>query len=361
MSGQINLRKNGPTPDILRLEWAGWVTGKELGTHERPVGKTPIPNASKNWEKKFPTAAAAEAALAKLVAEKLAEGFTYRDEAPPAPVEEEKPSKPWGKAPKVPRPSFLAKLSPDLKKHLAKIRTKIKSAGLAHRSDDIEALLRPTICFDLKAVKPAAIKGVVTRFGGDPDLPEGFVWPKSGKVPLAFVAQYRMEELTKLDLEQKLPKKGLLSLFAQLALGDGYAEVASAFFFEDVKKLTRRAPPHGPDADDRPKKPFLAAPKNRLTLPPPDEDIVDKLKLTSDERSRFHDDVWLATRLDKHAHQLVGWANAGCNDGELLAQLDSDDRLGVEIGDVETLRMYIAPKRLAARDFRKLLATTIEA
>ena len=360
MSGQINLRKKGPTPDILRLEWAGWVTGKELGTWENVVGKKPIPYSSKNWEKLFPTVAAAQAALETLVAEKLAEGFVHRDDAPPAPVVDEEPSKPWGKNPKVARPRFLAKLPPDLLAHLAKIRSKIKSARLAHRTEDIESLLRPTICFELKAVKPDAIKGVVTRFGGAPDLPEGFVWPKNGKVPLAFVAQYRMEELTKLDLEQKLPKKGVVSLFAQLANEDGYAEVATACFFEDAKKLSRRAPPHGPDEDGRPTRTCLATPKNRLTLPPPDEDIVGKLKLNSEERDRYHDDVWLATRLDKKAHQLLGWANAGANDGEHFAQLDSDDRLGVEIGDVETLRIHISPKKLAARDFRKLIATTTE-
>ena len=76
-----------------------------------------------------------------------------------------------------------------------KVRSKIKSARLAHRTEDIESLLRVAIAFTLKAVKAAAIGDkVVTRFNGDPDVPAKFAWPKKGKTPLAFLARYRIAE-----------------------------------------------------------------------------------------------------------------------------------------------------------------------
>jgi hypothetical protein len=65
-------------------------------------------------------------------------------------------------------------------------------------------------------------------------------------------------------------------------------------------------------------------------------------------------------------HQLLGWGNATSEHAlrkgwELLAQLDSDDRFGFELGDVETLRIHIAATRLAAADVRGVRASLNEA
>lgn len=61
-----------------------------------------------------------------------------------------------------------------------------------------------------------------TKFGGRPDVPEGFVWERfegencEGEVknrPLTFFAQFDLEEISKYDTEGLLPKTGVLSFF----------------------------------------------------------------------------------------------------------------------------------------------------
>ena len=272
--------------------------------------------------------------------------------APPA----ERMSKPWP-AGKAKRPRWASKME----KELAKLRAVIKSANLAHRSADIESLVRPAIRLKLRTVKSAAINGVVTRFGGDPDVPPGFRWPSAGKTPMAFVAQYRLDELAKFDLEAKLPRRGVLAVFGNLVPFEGYGEAAKAFHFPSTKGLVRTAPPHGADADQRPSKVATATASVKLTLPSPDSRTAATLRLGQEERDRYHDQVWLATMATRDdptepgTHQLLGWpdqmnehAYAGW---ELLAQVDSDDRFGLEIGDVETLRFHVTVAKLAAGNF----------
>ena len=51
------------------------------------------------------------------------------------------------------------------------------------------------------------------------------------------------------------------------------------------------------------------------------------------------------------AHLLLG------DECTLLAQIDSDLRFNLELGDVETLGVFIRTKKLAARDFRAVQAS----
>ena len=65
---------------------------------------------------------------------------------------------------------------------------------------------------------PAEEKAGASRFGGRPDVPEGFAWPSwpgedGGTHPLSFLAQFDCAALAPLDREGLLPKTGLLSFF----------------------------------------------------------------------------------------------------------------------------------------------------
>ena len=67
----------------------------------------------------------------------------------------------------------------------------------------------------------AAGKGSLTRFGGAPDLPEGFEWPRYGygdetPLPLAFLAQFDCRKLAKHDTDGLLPHEGVISFFYEL-------------------------------------------------------------------------------------------------------------------------------------------------
>lgn len=54
-------------------------------------------------------------------------------------------------------------------------------------------------------------------------------------------------------------------------------------------------------------------------------------------------------------HQLLGWPDAmtryATKAASLLAQIDSDDKAGLEVGDVETLRLHVGTKQLAGAQF----------
>lgn len=342
MGAQITLTKPGPSKELWRLDWSTWIIGTTLHwfDHKRRAAVQVQVGDRKNGRRAYPTEEAAIAAQQRAIESKLREGYRHRDEPPPPAAAT--PSKAWAK--RSPRAAWAAKVT----KELAAIRKAIVAAKLEHRSADLESLVRPAI--RLKPKKVRSVKGVVTRFGGDPDVPARFAWPKG----LAFVAQYRLDELAAFDLENKLPHRGLLSVFVNLGPGDRYGEQARVFHHPDLEQL---APMRSPSRDaGGPTKIAIATPSLRLTLPPPDSSAADALRLNEDERSRYHDDVWLATSGEEgDAHHLLGWPgqvnqHVLTKGWELLAQIPSDDRLGLEMGDVETLRIHIREaKRNVAR------------
>lgn len=339
---QITLTKPGPSKDVWRLDWSTWISGTTLEwfEHKRRAAIQVQVGDRKNGRRAYPTEEAAITAQQRAIEKKLGEGYQYRDESPAPPTA--KPSKAWAKRPS--KPAWTTKVT----KELAAVRKAIVAAKLEHRSADLESLVRPAIRLKPKTVR--SVKGVVTRFGGEPDVPVTFAWPKG----LAFVAQFRLDELASFDLENKLPHRGLLSVFANLAAEAHYGEQARVFHHLDVKQL---APMPSPNRDDGgPTKIAIAPPSIRLTLPPPDSSAAGALRLNEDERSRYHDELWLATSGDERdAHHLLGWPGQvnqhGLTKGwELLAQIASDDRFGLEMGDVETLRVHIGEaKRKAAK------------
>ena len=56
----------------------------------------------------------------------------------------------------------------------------------------------------------------LTKFGGKPDVPDDFMWQSYEGRPLAFLAQFDLEELSEFDTERLLPNTGVLSFFYDL-------------------------------------------------------------------------------------------------------------------------------------------------
>ena len=90
------------------------------------------------------------------------------------------------------------------------------------------------------------------RFGGAPDVPEGFRWPyfetatfdddEINPRPLAFLAQFNCADLAEYDAEELLPSTGVLAFFYELGSqrwgfdpADGGC--ARVFWFEDAAAL----------------------------------------------------------------------------------------------------------------------------
>lgn len=91
-----------------------------------------------------------------------------------------------------------------------------------------------------------------SRLGGVPDAPADFSWPYFTTAsdyddtvkprPLAFLAQFSCEELTALDPDHPLPKKGVLSFFYELSsqrwgFSPEDAGCARVYWFEDAESL----------------------------------------------------------------------------------------------------------------------------
>lgn len=102
----------------------------------------------------------------------------------------------------------------DIKKELMKSARNSIKLTFTEKNDFLESLLRKqNVCG-------------ATRLGGMPDVPDNFEWPyfegadyldeKIKKRPLAFIAQFNLEEISKYDIENLLPKTGVLSFFYEL-------------------------------------------------------------------------------------------------------------------------------------------------
>lgn len=116
-------------------------------------------------------------------------------------------------------------------------------------------------CIHLEMNEFESYKRAGTRFGGVPDAPPGFVWPRFGGVdgvvrPLSFLAQFNCRELAALDSEGLLPDHGVLSFFYDLdsqcwGFDPSDEGCARVYWFEDEAKLEPVEIPDDLDEDFR--------------------------------------------------------------------------------------------------------------
>lgn len=242
----------------------------------------------------------------------------------------------------------------------------VERHGLGARRDAIAALLRPGIGLETRELTEADLAVGVSRVGGEPDLPPNLAWPVGAEGPMLFVLQVDLALVAPLDLEERLPSEGLLSVFA-----DPFAREVRVFHHELGAPLVRR-----PTPADALRPPFRACgveAKAELHLPPPSSVFLDTADggcvFDSDERDAYWDEVWLAWRDHLRPgpagacgiHQLLGYAvaerlEAQELDEEVLIGFDSDDRAAMQWGDVHCVWVFMARDQLAARNFRELRA-----
>lgn len=82
-----------------------------------------------------------------------------------------------------------------------------------------------------------------SKIGGKPYLPKDFIWPYYQKLPLSFLAQINLEEVSSLDKDNLLPDKGMLYFFYELETQEwGYKpqdkDCAKVFYYEDTTNFT---------------------------------------------------------------------------------------------------------------------------
>ncbi len=82
--------------------------------------------------------------------------------------------------------------------------------------EQLISLLRPAIALTATRTDDAQIPVGASKFGGAPDVPDDFEWPMWNGKPLGFLAQIDLEEVAPFDVEEVLPKSGLLSFFYEV-------------------------------------------------------------------------------------------------------------------------------------------------
>jgi len=93
------------------------------------------------------------------------------------------------------------------------LRERLAVAGLSPLAPALESLARPAIRLKTTRVQEDSIPLGASKVGGLPDLPSGAGWPWWKGLPLPFVAQVNLAEVTPFDVEQALPSSGLLLFF----------------------------------------------------------------------------------------------------------------------------------------------------
>ncbi len=91
--------------------------------------------------------------------------------------------------------------------------TLIRQHAPARLQDAVIERLLPAIALAATRKGDAEIAVGASKFGGAPDVPEGFAWPLWNDLPLSFIAQINLTELAPFDIENRLPSSGLLSFF----------------------------------------------------------------------------------------------------------------------------------------------------
>lgn len=93
------------------------------------------------------------------------------------------------------------------------IRALIQESGLPRIADELEQLLQPSIRLHAQAVQADDIAIGASKIGGTPDLPASAAWPEQNDIPMSFLAQIHLRDVTSLDARKLLPADGLLSFF----------------------------------------------------------------------------------------------------------------------------------------------------
>lgn len=266
------------------------------------------------------------------------------------------------------KPVWLGSLPESLRAQHEEIVDCLEKNKLGKYRDQIETLLRVSIELVLEASDSATVPGVVSRMGGEPDLPPGQTWPTWNDAPLAFLGQVVInDEIKALDVDNRLPNDGLLSFFAQIDAPE-IGRHCAILHFPTTSELVRTPPPDEQAVERRPrlvlKHTALISVHGRLCLPSGNAPFVDQLGLEDDEIDDYHDLVFLELVPPSPNHRLLGWPTAATyldeRDQLFVAQFDSDDALDLEMGDVEAVRMYINGDAMNASTLATAVSTLDE-
>ncbi|BCM94190.1 hypothetical protein IAD21_06093 [Abditibacteriota bacterium] len=260
----------------------------------------------------------------------------------------------------------------------------IRQYAPARLQEQLIVLLRPAIALTATRADDAQIPIGASKFGGAPDVPEGFEWPMWNHEPLGFLAQISLEEVAPFDVQGTLPHQGLLSFFYDVKKqpsGSSQEKNGWRVFLHtaEIKRASRSSA--SPCA--------LLNGELRFTLPT-DFECFPELGLTINDCLRTGD--WaLLGELDKFlvplSNQILGHPNVVqrnpgvevegawrdfLNEGYssdwslleeaadkwlLLFQMSSEEEVSAMWGDVGTIYFMIRPEDLESHNFENVWLT----
>lgn len=240
------------------------------------------------------------------------------------------------------RPRFTGPITPELRERmLAEDRLRMAEAAKAAQlpADVIDRSV-PAIRIR-SCIAPARVPVGASRFGGRPDLPDGYAWPTHRGEPMAFLAQLRCDELHAAVPDSDVPATGLLIVFVAVEHNDGQViclDSGGHLAVVPTNRLKRRDWPANLSPDAR-YAASLAVPEPMLS-PPDRYDLTDEI--FDEAVERFLD----AIRATGPLHQLLGHPSTVqkpyiSEDRRQLLRLDSDSLNGTLFGDGGSLQITI--------------------
>lgn len=274
---------------------------------------------------------------------------------------------------------------------IEELRQQLKNAGLNRLVPEIGLLARDSIRITATSTPEDEVEIGGSKLGGTPDLPAGTTWPEFNGVPLALLAQLRLQDCASYDHERLLPHSGILYFF--------YNAEDQKWGFDPQDRGNWRVIYYDGDSSGLSRS-FLSAnlPEgsrfrtckialaNEMTLPSWQSEAIRRLNLSDDEWKRYADfpgagciEGTPVHRLLGHPEQIQGDMQLECQlvsnglyagdssgykdpraamlkdgaaDWQLLLQIDSDeDNLGTMWGDVGRVYFWIRQQELRSRDF----------
>lgn len=273
------------------------------------------------------------------------------------------------------------------------LRKQLLERGLDRAVGDVLELARTGWRIRTQAAGDETLPTGVSRIGGVPDLPRDVEWPVWNGLPLAFIAQIRLEERE--DADSPLPLRGVLSFFydaEQRTWGFDPADRGSwrVFHFDDPTRLVRREPPR--ELPPQARYTACCVEFSQLLSLPTYGMLIERLDMSEMEQVAYwgFPEEWADEQVGDEGprHQLLGHPEPiqgemhlecqlasnglycgdasyrdhpryaelepGAGDWTLLLQIDSDDAAGMMWGDVGMIYYWIRRKDLARGAFERV-------
>lgn len=273
-----------------------------------------------------------------------------------------------------------------------KILELISEYELNRISDFLLDCVKPSVRINLLDKSGEEVEIGISKLGGCPDLPEDITWPIWRDVPLSFIGQFDLSEISTHRLEEPIPTEGMLFFFydaEQRTWGFDPEDRGSwRVFYSNVEKkdLKRTQFPGELPLASRFQECSIQFVQD-LTFPPSQSELVEELHLDDDVFTYidFRVDARKIANESEKVHRLFGYPDQiqndmklecqlvsnglycgdgsgyldsrrseieeGANDWKLLLQIDSEQEIGMCWGDVGRLYFWITSSNLKESKF----------